>query len=113
MSAMKETAIPSTPPPAPKVRLPKLTIKPFSGNISVWTTFGDTYNSTIHENAELSDIEKFNYLRSLLTHGAAEAIAGLNLTAANYKETIQILCKCYGNKQQIVNKHMETTLQYH
>lgn len=116
MSAAKEAVVaatPSTPPPAPtpKVRLPKLTIKPFSGNVPAWTTFWDSYKSTIHENAELSDIEKINYLRSLLTHGAAEAIAGLTLTAANYKDAIQILCKRYGNKQQIVNKHMEQLLR--
>ena len=60
---------------------------------------------------ELSNIEKFNYLRSLLTHSAAEAISRLALTAANYKEAIQILTECYGNKQQIVNKHMEQLLR--
>lgn len=109
--AVKEVTTSSAPPPTTKVRLPKLTIKPFSGNVTAWTTFWDSYNSTIHENAELSDIEKFNYLRSLLTHGAAEAISGLTLTAANYKEAIQILTKRYGNKQQIVNKHMEQLLR--
>ena len=95
-------------PPTHKVRLPKLTIKPFSGNVTAWTTFWDSYKSTIHENGELSDIEKLNYLRSLLTHGAADAISRLTLTAANYKEAIQILTKRYGNKQQIVHKHINS-----
>ena len=99
---------PRAPPPAPKVRLPKLTIKPFSGNVTTWTTFWDSYRSTIHENVELSDIEKFTYLRSLLTHGAADAISGLTLTAPNYKEAIQILSKRYGNKQQIAHGAVAT-----
>ena len=73
--------------------IPKLTIKPFSGNLTTWITFWDSYNSTIHENPDLSDIEKFTYLRSLLTHGAADAISGLTLTASNYKEAVQILSK--------------------
>ena len=98
-SAVKEAAATSsTPAPTHKVRLPKLTIKPFSGNVTAWTTFWDSYNSTIHENPDLSDIEKFNYLRSFLVHGATEAISGLTLTAANCKEAIQILTKRYGNK---------------
>lgn len=104
-------ATPSAGPPSHKVRLPKLTIKPFNGNVTAWTTFWDSYKSTIHENRDLSDIEKFTYLRSLLSHAAAEAIAGLSLTAANYNEAIQILSKRYGNKQQIVNKHMELLLR--
>ena len=80
---------------------------------TTWTTFWDSYRSTIHENVELSDIEKFTYLRSLLTHGAADAISGLTLTASNYKEAIQILSKRYGNKQQIVNKRIDTVSSQH
>ena len=34
----------------------------------------------------------------------------MTLTAANYKEAIQILTKHYGNKQLIVNKHMDQLL---
>ena len=85
-------------------------IKSFGGNVTAWTTFWDSYNATIHENNELSNIERFSYLRSLLTHGAAEAMSGLTLTYANYKEDVQILTKLYGNKQQIVNKHLEQLL---
>ena len=110
-SAVKDAAATSsTPAPTHKVRLPKLTIKPFSGNVTAWTTLWDSYNSTIHENPDLSDFEKFNYLRSFLVHGAAEAISGLTLTAANYKEAIQILTKRYWNKQQIVIKHLDQLL---
>ena len=47
----------------------------------------------------------------MLMHGAAEAISGLTLTEANYKEAIEILTKRYGNKQPIVKKHMEQLLR--
>ena len=46
--------------PEPSVRLPKLSIKPFSGDLTQWTTFWDSFNSAIHENPTLSDIDKFN-----------------------------------------------------
>ena len=64
--------------PEPNVRLPKLSIKPFNGDITQWTTFWDSFKSAIHENPALSDIDKFNYLRSLLERSAKESIAGLN-----------------------------------
>ena len=49
-------------------------------DITALTALWDSYSSTIHDNRELSKIEKFTYLRSLLTLGAAEAISGLILT---------------------------------
>ena len=72
----------------PRVRLPKLTIKPFNGDLTAWTAFWDSYESSIHNNPSLSDIDRFNYLRSLLEHVALEAISGLPLTSAKYREAI-------------------------
>ena len=96
--------------PRNKVRLPKLTIKPFNGQLTMWTPFWDSFSSTIHENPELSSVDKFNYLRSLVTHSALEAISGLTLTGANYDEAVDVLRKRFGNKQLIINKHMEYML---
>lgn len=41
---------------------------------------------------------------------ALDTISGLSLTASNYEEVIAILRKRFGNKQQIINRHMETFL---
>ena len=84
------------------VRLPKLTIRPFNGDITTWTTFWDSYESAIHNNTELSDIDKFNYLKSLLERTGHEAISGLTMTSVKYHEAITILRKRFGNKQQII-----------
>lgn len=93
-----------------RVKLPKLTLKPFNGDITTWTTFWDSYESAIHNNEALSDIDKFNYLKSLLERAAREAISGLTLTSANYHEAISILKKRFGNKQQIISRHMDVLL---
>ena len=85
--------------PVACVKLPKLAIRPFNGDITTWTTFWDSFES-----------DKFNYLRSLLEKSAAEAISGLTLTADNYKEAVAILKKRFGNKQQIITKHMDILL---
>lgn len=93
-----------------KVRLPKLNLKKFTGNVTEWTAFWDAYKSAIHDNPELTDIDRFNYLNTLLGSSAAEAVAGLKLTAANYAEAIAILDKRFGDKQQIINSHMDAML---
>ena len=93
-----------------QVKLPKLELKKFDGDHSKWTSFWDTFEASIHNNSSLSPIDKFNYLISLLERSAAEAVSGLTLTASNYDEAVEILKARFGNKQQIINRHMEILL---
>ena len=74
-----------------RIKLPKLTIRPFDEDITLWTTFWYSYKSAIHANTSLTDVDKFNYLRSLLRGTAREAVSGLTLTGANYDEAITVL----------------------
>ena len=67
------------------VKLPKLQLHPFNGDLTRWNAFWESFESAIHSNTELSDVEKFNYLNSLLERSAREAVSGLALTAANYR----------------------------
>jgi len=57
-----------------------------------------------------SDVDKFNYLRSLLKHTAYDVIASLTLSSANYVEAIDILKKQFGDQQLIISKHTEVLL---
>ena len=91
-----------------RVKLPELALKRFGGDVSKWSTFWDTFESTIDRSPALSEVEKFSYLQSLLESSAAEAISGLSLTSANYNEAICILKKRFGNSQLIISKHMDT-----
>uniref|UniRef100_A0A1X7UUW7 Uncharacterized protein n=1 Tax=Amphimedon queenslandica TaxID=400682 RepID=A0A1X7UUW7_AMPQE len=78
---------------ATKIKLPELTLTPFDGDYTKWKTFWDLFESAIHNRRDLSDINKFTYLRSLLIRSAKEAVAGLSLTSTNYQEAINILKK--------------------
>ena len=95
----------------PKMKLPKYQPQKFKGNVTEWNTFWDSYEAAVHNNEGLADIEKFTYLRSFLEGEAAAAISGLALTANNYKEAIELLKKRFGNKQTIINKHMDNLLE--
>ena len=94
----------------PRIKLPKLTLRKFNGDITNWITFWDSYESTIDLNPERSAVDKFNYLTSLVEKTAAETIAGLSVTSLNYEEAVALLKKRFGNPLQIVNKHMDQLL---
>ena len=49
-----------------KPKLPKLQLPKFTGDITKFKIFWDSFNSAIHMNTELSPIDKFNYLKALL-----------------------------------------------
>ena len=71
--------------------------------------FWDAFESSLHGNPKLSDIDRFNYLHSLLEGSAADSIVGLSFTSVKYGEAIAVL-KRFGNKQQIVSTRMDQLL---
>ena len=87
------------------MRLPKLELKKFYGDILKWQSFWDSFESTIHKNDSLHDIDKLNYLRSQLQGDSLRTIAGLESTNRNYDVAIGILKERYGNKHLITQNH--------
>ena len=114
-AATSGSAVPiSAPTPtssSSRVRLLKLQLRSFSGDLMKWTSFWQSFESAVHKNSDLSDVEKFNYLNSLLERSAREAVAGLALTDANYHQAVETLQKRFGCKQQIINKQMDALLR--
>ena len=94
-----------------KSRLPKLTIKKFSGQPSGWQEFWDNFSSSVHEYSGLNDIDRFVHLRSLVEGTAYDTIAGLALTAANYKVAVDLLKQRFGQRQLIISCHMENLMK--
>jgi len=66
---------------------------PVELDLTAWIRFWDSYKVAIHENHSLSEIDKFNYLNSLLQGPALDAVSGFTLTAANYNEAVSVLEK--------------------
>lgn len=51
-------------PRGQSVKLPKLIISKFNGDISLWQDLWNQYETAIHKNDVLSKTEKFNYLKT-------------------------------------------------
>ena len=52
----------------------------FSGEITKFKSFWDRFDSAVNKDADLSSINKFNYLHELLEGQAAQAIQGLTVS---------------------------------
>ena len=60
-------------------RLLKLSLPKFTGDVTKWNTFWDSFQSAVHRKEGISNIDKFNYLNSALEGVAARTIHGLTL----------------------------------
>ena len=92
------------------VKLPKLVIQKFSGEISEWQGFWSQYETAIHNNDSLTKSDKFNYLKSFLSVTAASTVAGFALCDDNYDSAIQMLTSRFGRKDLVINAHMNKLL---
>ena len=52
--------------PIDTIKLPKLEIAKFGGDPTTWQQFYDSFTAAIHNSVSLTNVEKFNYLRSCL-----------------------------------------------
>ena len=74
-----------------KVKLSKLEISKFNGDVIIWQGFWDQFCSAIHENNSISNIDKFSYLKTFLCDSTNAIISGLSLSAGNYVQAIELI----------------------
>ena len=78
-----------------KIKLPTVTLPTFSGTIIEWPSFWDAFDSTIHSNTDISNIDKFKYLLSVLQDEAKSTLIGYRLTESQYELAIAQLKERY------------------
>ena len=76
-----ETSTSATPAEGDGVKLPKLEVPTFDGNITNWRSFWEQFSISVDSRSKLSDAEKLTYLRVALRDGSAknliEGLSGL------------------------------------
>lgn len=106
----------STPPRAADVeskgvKLPKLDVPVFNGNILNWTTFWEQFCISVHDRSTLSQAEKFVYLQQALSKGTAKSsIDGLAQSGENYSEAVACLKARYNRPRLIHKAHVKMIL---
>lgn len=91
---------------APKhthVKLPKIVIPTFSGLYTEWMTFRDLFQSLIHNNDDIDDVQKLHYLKGHLKGEAEQLLRHTAVTQENYEQCWNLLRNRYNNKQYLIN----------
>ena len=92
------------------VKLPTYDLTTFDGNFTKWREFYDQFTNVIDVNPNLSDIEKFTYLRASLKGEPADLIRPLPTTTENYAIALSTLKLRYNNKRRIIRNHVHAIL---
>ncbi|XP_058839523.1 uncharacterized protein LOC131695003 [Topomyia yanbarensis] len=90
-----------------RTKYPELKLPTFSGKLQEWINFRDNFKSLIHDNGDLSTIDKFNYLRASLKDEALLQINQVQVTAATYNIAWTILEAKYENHKLIAQEHLK------
>lgn len=109
--AAMQTMTPNAQPPMPKsnfnVQLPPLVLPEFSGQYEKWSNFCDSFTAIIHNNPNLSNIQKYYYLQASLKGEAAYIVESLEISDANYSVAWGLLQDRYQNKKCIIKNHVK------
>ena len=88
------------------LKLPRLSIPQFSGKITEWVPFRDSFIALVKSNASLSDVEKLHHLKASAKGEASEIICSVQLANGNFDTAWTLLESRYENKRVAVNAHL-------
>lgn len=96
----------------PRVKLPKIELPSFDGNLLEWNSFNDLFSALVDKNPNLSKVEKLQYLKSTLKGETDVLLKSVLITDANYDEAWRMLKDRYDNTKMIVYAHIKELLSF-
>ena len=97
----------SSAPGSHAVKLPKIDVPTFGGELLRWQTFWEQFSVSVDSRADISNTEKLVYLRHALKDGSAKnVIEGLSHSGDQYKEAIDSLKARYDRPRIIHQAHV-------
>ncbi|XP_077258565.1 uncharacterized protein LOC143895373 [Temnothorax americanus] len=92
------------------IRLLKIELPQFSGDLALWPSFIALFNVSIHENRNTSFIEKYQYLIASLKGEVLNVVKNLPLSVNNYSIAYDSLVSRYQNKRNLTDYHVDLML---
>ncbi len=94
------------------VRLPKLSVPMFDGNILHWRSFWEQFTVSVHSRSNLSPSEKLAYHKHSVKDGAAKnVVEGLSVSGDQYKEAVDCLCQRYDRPRLLHQAHVRAIVE--
>ena len=90
-----------------EMKLPKIPLPTFSGDLKDWLSYRDLYIASVHQSATLTNAQKFQYLKLSLSGEVAQLLQNIPITDSNYTEAWEVLNQRYQNKRELVNSTLK------
>jgi hypothetical protein len=89
-----------------QVRLPKIELPTFDGDILCLQSYYQSVKVSIVDNSALADVQKLEYIMRSLKGVAAESVKGFSKVAENYESVLSTLKERFGHLRLILDAHM-------
>ena len=93
-----------------QVKLPKINLPTFDGNVLSWQPYYQSIKVSIVDNPSLADVQKLEYLMRSLKGSAAEAVKGFAVVQGNYKPVLETLKERFGHTRLILDAHVRSLI---
>jgi len=93
------------------LKLPRIELPKFHGDVLKFQNFWDQFEAAVHDNDDLPNVQKFTYLRSVLTGNAMQSIEGFEVTGANYQPAVECLKHRYGRKRVVISSLVKSVIK--
>ncbi|XP_066595432.1 uncharacterized protein [Prorops nasuta] len=93
-----------------RIKLPIAQLPGFSGEIENWLSYKNTFVTLIDSREDITDLQKFLYLKDSLKGEALNKISIYDTSDASYKLAWNLLVESYEKKRIIINKHLDAIL---
>lgn len=97
--------------PVMQLKLDRLTLPMFDGQLTEWTSFRDQFNDMVHENPNLSSMLKFHQLRSHLRGAALDTVSGYKFSAQNYEAAWLDLNRRFDRTDAIIEEYIRKFME--
>lgn len=94
-----------------KCRLPPLELRGFSGDVGTWPLFYQSFKTNVHDNRQLNDNMRIQYLISKLSGTALNTFAGIVPNEQNYKIIWDSLVSRYQDKRLLGTTYLNEILE--
>ncbi|XP_036142117.1 uncharacterized protein LOC118645351 [Monomorium pharaonis] len=94
-----------------RIKLPVTELPKFDGSLDKWLSFKNTFVTMIDSLQDITDLQKFLYLKDSLRGAALNKISMYDVSEENYKNAWKLLNKSYERKRILIARHLDAILE--
>lgn len=91
-----------------QVKLPPVNIPCFDGTYGAWNNFRSSFETAVHSNTGISNVQKMQHLKANTKGAASKIIRHLAITSDNYETAWEILRSRFDHERKLVRTYYET-----